>query len=33
MGAAAKQQEAYEQLVSDYPDSMYYQLAKEKLAA
>ena len=33
MGAAEKQQEAYEQLVSDYPDSMYYQLAKEKLAA
>jgi len=33
MGEAKKQQEAYEQLVSDYPDSMYYQLAREKLAA
>lgn len=32
-GDAEKQRDAYEQLVSDYPDSMYYQLAKEMLAA
>ncbi len=31
-GDSKKQQNAYEQLVSDYPDSMYYQLAREKLA-
>jgi len=27
-----KQREVYEQLVSEHPDSMYFQLAKEKLA-
>jgi len=33
MGEAKKQQDAYEQLISDFPDSMYYQLVREKLAA
>ena len=32
MGESEKQQDAYNRIVSDYPDSMYYQLAKEKLA-
>ena len=32
MGSPEKQREAYDRIVSDYPDSMYYQLAKEKLA-
>jgi len=32
MGETEKQQAAYGRIVSDYPDSMYYQLAKEKSA-
>ncbi len=31
-GEPDKQREVYERLVSDYPDSMYFQLAKESLA-
>lgn len=31
-GQPDKQREVYERLVSDYPDSMYFQLAKESLA-
>lgn len=32
MGRQEKQREAYDRIVSDYPDSMYYPLAREKLA-
>ncbi len=32
MGDSEKQREAYDRIVSDYPDSMYYQLVREKLA-
>ncbi|MBS3759274.1 MAG: tetratricopeptide repeat protein [Desulfobacterales bacterium] len=32
MGKPEKQRNAYNRIVSDYPNSMYYQLAKEKLA-
>ncbi len=32
MGNSEKQRDAYNRIVSDYPDSMYYHLAKEKLA-
>lgn len=32
MGEPEKKREAYNRIVTDYPDSMYYPLAKEKLA-
>ncbi len=32
MGKPEKQREVYDRIISDYPDSMYYQLAREKLA-